>query len=742
MYKGITTAVSSINAAGSTLMLIDKVDDAAEVFDAAKLPILNPNEFDLWKIRIEQYFLMTYYSLREVILNEQRLAKKNKLKARGTLLMALLDKRQIKFNIHKDAKSLMEAIEKRFKVSTLPNVDSLSDAVIYSFFASQSNSPQLDNEDLKQIKPDDLEEMDLKRGHFARECRSPRNNRNKETTRRTVPTEVSTSNAFVSQCSSSSLGSANEVAHFSKACLKAYATLQKHYDNLTVEFRKSQLYVLSYKTGLESVEARLVVYQKNETVFEEDIKLLKHDFMLRDNALAELRKKFEKAKKERNDLKITLDKFQTSSKNLSKLLESQVSDKTSLRFNSQVFNCQVSKCKEFHSHESDNRVLKNPENDKYKTGEGYHVVPPPHAGTFLPPKPDLLFTVDPHASESVANVFNIESRTNKRSKDMSKILRPDAPIVEDWISDSEDETKIEPVPTVVTPSTVKSPRPVKHVVNKAYSPIRSPINQRTSTKISNFNKKVTTVKVNKVNVVQGNPQQALKDKGVINSGYSRHMTENISFLSDYKEINKGYVAFGGNPKGGKISGKGKIKTGKLEFDDVYFVKELKINLFSVSHMCDKKNNVLFTDTECVFLSSDYKLLDENHVLLRVPRENNMYNVNLKNVVPSGGLTYLFGKATLDETNLWHRRLRHINFKSMNKLVKGNLVRGLPSKIFENNHTCVACQKGKQHRASWIKREFSIARTSQQNGVKERKNRTLIEAARTSSRFIVTHFFLG
>ncbi|GJS22994.1 putative ribonuclease H-like domain-containing protein [Tanacetum coccineum] len=116
-------------------------------------------------------------------------------------------------------------------------------------------------------------------------------------------------------------------------------------------------------------------------------------------------------------------------------------------------------------------------------------------------------------------------------------------------------------------------------------------------------------------------------------------------------------------------------------------------------MCDKKNNVLFTDSECVVLSPDFKLLEENHVLLRVPRKNNMYSVDLKNIVPSGGLTCLFAKATLDEYNLWHRRLGHINFKTMNKLVRGNLVRGLPLKIFENNHTCVACQKGKQHKAS-------------------------------------------
>ncbi|GKB03150.1 hypothetical protein Tco_0831239 [Tanacetum coccineum] len=146
-------------------------------------------------------------------------------------------------------------------------------------------------------------------------------------------------------------------------------------------------------------------------------------------------------------------------------------------------------------------------------------------------------------------------------------------------------------------------------------------------------------------------QQDLKDKGVIDSGCSRHMTGNKSYLTDYEEINGGFVAFGGNSKGGKITGKGKIRTGKLDFEDVYFVKELKFNLFSVSQMCDKKNSVLFTDTECVVLSPDFKLTDESHVLLKVPRKDNMYNFDLKNVVPQGGLTCLFAKATPDESNL-------------------------------------------------------------------------------------------
>ncbi|GJS08168.1 putative ribonuclease H-like domain-containing protein [Tanacetum coccineum] len=176
------------------------------------------------------------------------------------------------------------------------------------------------------------------------------------------------------------------------------------------------------------------------------------------------------------------------------------------------------------------------------------------------------------------------------------------------------------------------------------------------------------------------------------------MTRNKAYLVEYQDYNGGPVAFGGSK--GQVTGKGKIITRKLDFEDVYFVKELKqFNLFSVSQMCDKKNKVLFTDSECLMLSLDFKLPDENQVLLRVPRQNNMYSLNLENIVPTGGLACLISKATVDESNKWHRRLGYVNFKNLNKLVKGNLVRVLPSKIFQNDHTCVACQKGKQHKAS-------------------------------------------
>ncbi|GKA19668.1 ribonuclease H-like domain-containing protein [Tanacetum coccineum] len=145
--------------------------------------------------------------------------------------------------------------------------------------------------------------------------------------------------------------------------------------------------------------------------------------------------------------------------------------------------------------------------------------------------------------------------------------------------------------------------------------------------------------------------------------------------------------------------KGTLKTDSLDFEDVYFVNELKFNLFSVSQMCDKKNYVLFTDTECLVLSPNFKLPDESQILLKIPRKDNMYSFDMKNIVPKESLTCLVAKATSDESMLWHRRLGHINFKNINKLVKDNLVRGLPTKRFENDQTCVACLKGKQHKAS-------------------------------------------
>ncbi|GJZ85745.1 hypothetical protein Tco_0651084 [Tanacetum coccineum] len=147
--------------------------------------------------------------------------------------------------------------------------------------------------------------------------------------------------------------------------------------------------------------------------------------MLRDNSLTELRKKFKKAEKERDDLKLTLEKFENSSKNLSKLLDSQISNKfkTGAWFDSQVFDSQV--------------------NDKYKTSEGYHAIPPPYTGNFMPPKPDLVLADEDDCvfSESVTGVPIVTTSEVKTSESKPKSVSE--PLIEDWISDSEDENETE-----------------------------------------------------------------------------------------------------------------------------------------------------------------------------------------------------------------------------------------------------------------------------------------------------------
>nr|GEV21968.1 hypothetical protein [Tanacetum cinerariifolium] len=361
----------------------------------------------------------------------------------------------------------VSAVCAKMPVSSLPNVDSLSNAVIYSFFASQSTSPQLDNEDLKHIDVDDLEEMDLRwqmaiKGHFARECRSPKDSRRNgvaEPQRRTIPVETSTSNALVSQCdgvesydwsyqaekepanyalmnfSSSSFSSDNEVPSSSKACSKVYAQLHSQYDKLTADFRKSQFDVISYQTGLESVEARLLVYKQYESIFEENIKLLNIKMQLRDSALVTPRQKLEKAEQERDDLKLKLKKFQTSSKNLTELLASQTNEKNGLGYNSQVFTRAMFDCDDYLSSKSDCER------------------------TFMPLKPNLVFNTASITVETDHPAFNVQLSPTKPEQDLSHTTRPTTFIIEDCVSDSEDESETK-APQLV-PSFVKSSKQVK-----------------------------------------------------------------------------------------------------------------------------------------------------------------------------------------------------------------------------------------------------------------------------------------
>ncbi|GJY45455.1 hypothetical protein Tco_0434518 [Tanacetum coccineum] len=179
--------------------------------------------------------------------------------------------------------------------------------------------------------------------------------------------------------------------------------------------------------GLESVEARLAHYKKNEVVFEESINVLKLKVKLRDTTLVENKKKLEKAEKERDELKLTLEKFQNSSKSLNNLLESQVIDKfkTGLGYNaaSSTAASPAVASLAVESFVNSSEMLENQENNKSKSDKGYHAVPSPFTGNFIPRKPDLTFMDEIVESKNMdvttivtpSNVMTIESNLESAS---------------------------------------------------------------------------------------------------------------------------------------------------------------------------------------------------------------------------------------------------------------------------------------------------------------------------------------
>ncbi|GKB50541.1 ribonuclease H-like domain-containing protein, partial [Tanacetum coccineum] len=623
---------------------------------------------------------------------------------------------------------------------------SYTDELMYSFFANQPSSPQLDDEDLEQIDHDDLEEIDLKwqvamlsmrvkrfykktgrklifngkepvgfdktkvecfnchrRGHFARECKAPRNqgNRNRDAgyrsrdnTRRTVPVE--TSDALVVQ------------------------------DNaLIVQDRLG--YDWSYVAQDEPTEFALMAYtsspsgsdtKKNEVVCEEKIAVLEFKVKDKNNVITRLKNQLDETLREKDDLKAKLEQFETSSKNLNKLINSQLSakDKTGLGYGdymnendssgSEVFNSV------FDSHSSDRDD--NQTNDKFKKGDGYHAVPPPFTGNYIPPLADLSFVG--------LDDYVYRPTTNKTSASVSNEV-----LIEEWDSDDEDVFEPKDLQTTVKPSLKKlsllmlrmnllnlinklrnlgwslkilsynhlikdcdfhekrmakksfikdmgkgiGHREVRPVWNNAHRinhqnkfvPPSAVLTRsrrvpdsvvkqsfpRAATSTSAAKPVNTAIYRNRMNVSKSRTNTFHKTHSPIRRPFYKSTAPNTRISNEkvnairVNGVNTARQKAVSVVKGHEVTavkasaGKGKIRTSKLDFEDVYFVKELKFNLFFVSQMCDKKNSVLFTKNECLVLSPDFKILDESPVLLRIPRQNNMYSFDLKNVVPAEDL---------------------------------------------------------------------------------------------------------
>ncbi|GJZ02838.1 ribonuclease H-like domain-containing protein [Tanacetum coccineum] len=245
-----------------------------------------------------------------------------------------------------------------------------------------------------------------KRGHFARECRAPRNqeNRNRQNTRRVMPVETTTSNALISN---------SEVyndSNCSSSCLENIKSLKEQNEQMLKDLRTSKLNAITYKTCLESVEASLIVYKKNESVYEEDIKVLKHKIHLREVAITERRRKLNLAQKQKDEIQLTVENFENSYNSLSKIIDYQI----------------VDKC---------------------KTSFGYNAVPPPYTGNFIPPKPDLSFSGleefvnEPIISKPIVKKPIVVTSKAKASAYKPKVVRKNnsALIIEDLLFDSEEE---------------------------------------------------------------------------------------------------------------------------------------------------------------------------------------------------------------------------------------------------------------------------------------------------------------
>nr|GEV81777.1 retrovirus-related Pol polyprotein from transposon TNT 1-94 [Tanacetum cinerariifolium] len=610
--------------------LLEEMDqDSAHMVAASKVLMLKPvieNGATLPKTQVVDGVI----TMMPITTTEEKAHRRLEVKAKSTLLIGIPNEHQLKFNSIKDAKQLLGGIEKRFDgnaatkktqrillkqqfknfsasssemfdqtfdrlqknkadLDTMSIYDLYNNLNVYEpkvkgmsgsnsntqnmVFLSSTNSSTngvvnialafntvngvstastqvnvVDN--LEQIHPNDIKEIDLRWQMAMLTMRARRFL--KKTGRKLIVNgneslrfDMSKSDqaekvpnyALMAYTSSTSDSKVSNDSIY----LETIKLLKNLNEQLLKDLKKSELMVLAYKTGLKSVEERLEFFKKNKFIYLEDIKVLKVKIQMKEIDIAELRRKLEVAQNEKDGIQLTVEKLENASKSLNKLIDYLI----------------VDNCKKGSGYES------------------YNAVPPSYTGNFMPPKPDLSYTsLDEFAIKRV-----VKSKSSKvETKAVCK--NTDAPIVEEWVSDDEEDNETQP-----------------KIVKKTVMPSI------------------------------GNPQIDLQDKGVIDSGCSRHMTWNMSYLKVYKEINGGYVAFGGNPKEGKI-------TRKCIEDETSGI--LKSFIMRIENLMDRKVKVIRCDNETEFKNREMNQFCkmkvntacyvQNKVLVVKPHNKNTYEL--------------------------------------------------------------------------------------------------------------------
>ncbi|GJY69970.1 putative ribonuclease H-like domain-containing protein, partial [Tanacetum coccineum] len=700
-----------------------------------------------------------------------------------------------------------------------------------------------------------------KMGHFARECRVPRSKENRNwnqgNSSKAVRIEDASEKAMCAidgggfdwsdmaedevQANMALMAfSDTEVSNdktCSKTCLQNYEALKKQYDDLLVKLDDTAFKASTYKRGLSILEAQVVKYKESEVLFSEEIALLKRSVGHKDYLMGLVKTELEKVKEEKEGFEFKLAKFEKSSKDLDALLASQVTDKSKRGFG-------------YTAVPSPHPLILNRPTPLDLSYSGLEEFKQPEVNGYGPRDSSLKPTTvcDRESNNSKENTDDSLTQQPKTVTETSSVVSPlkvdkdwkekffhpannvrleepkkarentDAPIIEDWVSDDEEEVESIPkeekktaVPTATKKESVKTVNPSRRSVRYAemYRSQRPRGNQRSwngqkSNQLGSnfvFNNKACFIcgsfhhiQYNCPNAYKHMVPRAVLMKTGLKTVKNAKPLSTVRSVNTARPFSTARVIPIPNDKGFCDSGCSRVTMSELD------------------HLSN------FKDFEGVYVTEWWR---------SKCRKN--YSFDMKNIVPKDGLTCLVAKATFEESMIWHRRLGHVNFKNINKLVKENLVRDLPLKRFENDQTCVACLKGKQHRAScktkafspttkplfmlhmdlfgptfvsslmhkkyclvvtddysrfsWvfflrtkdetseilknfikeienlvdkkvkiirsdngtefknhvmdefcrekgIKREYSVARTPQQNGVAERKNRTLIEAART------------